>query len=400
MVHDLPVNLKKDADEIERWAEWLGMPVAERYRALRYPNHQRSNMVEGDKNEAIIDFSKTPKWSFELKSNSKIPKLYKIARVNNGVSGCFVFSNEAPSKIKVQKLREIDAERKKNKRGRPGQPKEREYVFFGEKALEKFDVRPEDWAQFERINTKPAKNKRVPDGSWASLAPSLNNGGRVPVFYVERQGGIELGLTRFFKIAHEHDVGTIRDRTSRHERLRLDEGERLQPDLVESLFGYVYEPKEILSNPNGRTRPGDIARRGRVSFGTAYLRPDTPAEIWPSLEFDPIKTVQSAPRASFAPFYLSGTIKDYSSPRCTLAGRKRYIPQTRVDQKSKVEAKAKLEERLENQITRLENPGNTRDSSRKTKVSEEIKSRLRFLVPKTDGEDLIFTSEIRLHRSS
>ncbi|MEN2976326.1 TIGR03986 family CRISPR-associated RAMP protein (plasmid) [Tistrella bauzanensis] len=382
MVHDLPVSLTSEADRHERWAEWLSMSVADRYQALKLPNDP-SGMVSGQRNGKVIDFSKAPEWSFKCVDQDRAPKLYERVLNETGRSGHFIFSNKSPAKIDVQKLRDIDNERQKKKRGRPGQPKEREYVFFGEKALEKFDVRQEDWAQFERINTKPAKNKRVPDGSWASLAPSLNNGGRVPVFYVERQGGIELGLTRFFKIAHDHDVGTIRDRTSSHERPRLDEEERLQLDLVESLFGYVYEPKDILSSANGRTRPEHIARRGRVSFGMAYLQPGMPAEIWPSLKSDPIETVQGAPRASFAPFYLSGTIKDYSSPLSKLAGRKRYIPQTPADQKAK--SKSALEKRLRHEKKKQKN------------ISKEVISHLRFLVPKTDGEDLIFTSDIRLH---
>lgn len=386
MVHDLPVSLTSEADRHERWAEWLSMSVADRYQALKHPNDP-SGMVSGQRNEKVIDFSKAPEWSFKCVDQNRAPKLYERVLSENGRSGHFVFSNKSPGRIDVQRLRDIDAERKKNKRGKSGQPKEREYVFFGEKAPEKFDVRPEDWAQFERINTKPAKNKRVPDGSWASLAPSLNNGGRVPVFYVERQGGIELGLTRFFKIAHDHDVGTIRDRTSSHERPRLDEEERLQLDLVESLFGYVYEPKDILSSANGRTRPEHIARRGRVSFGMAYLKTDTPAEIWPESsgprKKPPIETVQGAPRASFAPFYLSGMIKDYSSPLSKLAGRKRYIPQTPADQKAK--SKSDLEKRLKHEKEKQKN------------ISKEVISHLRFLVPKQDGEDLIFTSDIRLH---
>lgn len=173
----------------------------------------------------------------------------------------------------------------------------------------------------------------------------------------------------------------------RNKSHKIDSLQHSAPDIPEYLFGYVDEPEKDRSKQNDQPSPRDIARRGRVYFGVAYLQPGMPAEIWPESsgpgKKPPIETVQGAPRASFAPFYLSGTIKDYSSPQSKLAGRKRYIPQTPIDQKANI--KNSLGKRLKNEKEKQEN------------ISKEVISHLRFLVPKTDGEDLIFTSEIRLH---
>ena len=58
-----------------------------------------------------------------------------------------------------------------------------------------------------------------------------------------------------------------------------------------------------------------------MAFGFATAAP--PAfRLWPER---PEKTVMGAPKASYAPFYLSGAEKDWSSATAQLAGRKRYL---------------------------------------------------------------------------
>jgi hypothetical protein len=106
------------------------------------------------------------------------------------------------------------------------------------------------------------------------------------------------------------------------------ENNAYNPDFVESLFGYVMEPDSIGLNKEDLKSNTQIARRGRVSFSTAWIVPGQHPEV-----SDAVKMVSMAPRASYAPFYLasaddSGKL-DYNRQdidSVKLAGRKRYLP--------------------------------------------------------------------------
>ena len=107
--------------------------------------------------------------------------------------------------------------------------------------------------------------------------------------------------------------------------------------------------------------------------------------------------MQSAPRASFSPFYLKPSqpgLKDgeadYSAakpPR--LAGRKRYLPR-------------EVKPDPENMLSKINMMGQRqldaiRKSSRGRDPSAEIQSHLRFLVPTDPSKLLVFKGEIKLH---
>lgn len=302
-------------------SSWLGTELLERYRAL-------GGTVTGKKE---VDFAKAPVVNFiENTAENAVGELTPLprnARDSRAVAGRFVVANRSPAAASP-----ADIERKEvgNEKG---QSKKREYVFIDNPHATPFQIPAEAWDRFELINSKPGRNKRAPDGSWKALKPSLGlPDGMVPVFYINGPdaGGrvnadtFEFGLTRFFKVAHEFSVGQVRDRDAAHERPPNNDPDKFPIDFVESLFGYVFEKKDIYDKDQISTAPRDVARRGRIAFGFARLSKETPAE--PS---GVIETVMGAPRASFAPFYLAGQYKDYNADDNTdtrLAGRKRYLP--------------------------------------------------------------------------
>lgn len=100
-----------------------------------------------------------------------------------------------------------------------------------------------------------------------------------------------------------------------------------------------------------------------------------------------------APRASFAPFYLRGRYKDYSSPEpaTRLAGRKRYAP--RFPGETTATAEAAITGLLKRQITRIE------EDSRKP-LSPKVQSRLSFLRPGAGERELRFSGDLRLDNVS
>lgn len=112
---------------------------------------------------------------------------------------------------------------------------------------------------------------------------------------------------------------------------------------------------------------GALGRRGRVACGFARLT--SAARVEPV-----VSTVMGVPCASFAPFYLRGRYKDYSSaePATQLAGRKRYLP--RFPAGTAAGAERAINDQLREQIDRIE-----RDSRKP--LSDKVKSRLSFLLP-------------------
>ncbi len=381
---DLPFRNLHDDDE---WRlAWLKTNLEKRYQMAGVP----FEVVPKRRGMTAMDFGSAPVGCFILMpSNNSVGEL----RVddNGPIRGTFVFSNSSPAPPRsVQDLRQqeqIDKVRR--------QQKKREYVFLDDEHAKPFPVPPAAWERFTLINTRPAKNRREPDGSWKVLAPSLElPDGRLPVFFIgDPTDGeqFQFGLTRFFKIAHKFSVGDMRDRSARHRRARVARAEDFAVDFVEALFGYVYEKDDVFTAETltGRaaTAPQDLARRGRIAVGFATVSTDTAAT-----ETEILDTVMGVPRASFAPFYLAGRFKDYSSEESDtrLAGRKRYLaryPNDRAQQ-----AETALRKRLRYQITRLRTSG--------TQVSERILSRLRFLVPAQPGRPLAFQGDIRLHNVS
>ena len=192
------------------------------------------------------------------------------------------------------------------------------------------------------------------------------------------QKDLDIGLTRLFKISHLHSVG---------DKLRLlpeHKPDIKNPDMVEALFGYVFEKDELgirdEPHPTGRRRttaPSQVARKGRIAFGFAKLAHPAGARIGPE-----VKAIMAGPRASFGSFYLRGSDKDWSEDSAMLAGRKRYFP--RFDGPSALKELAESVQQALRQTLHATAGG-------------DVQSRLKFLEPVTKGGELVFKGQIRLH---
>lgn len=287
--------------------------------------------------------------------------------------GVFVFANRLPG----------------------GGNKKHEYAFFGDGGnpvtLDERVV-----ALFQRLYSKPSKNRPEPDGSWRDLVPTLRAGGRVPVFYVgdlDGQGGdFFFGLTRLFKIPHKHSVGDILKAQTAHRPATTEKDGVVigyDADFVENLFGYVVERDALGLDPKARIASNLAGRKGRIAFGFTKLV-NTGAEK----QSDVVTLVLMAPRASFSPFYLRSNgqngEKDYSvTPPARVAGRKRYLPRAGAGTRAEATLK-QIAAMGQRQLERIAaaSPGG--------KVSDDVKSHLKFLMPKAK-EELRFQGEIRLH---
>ena len=256
-----------------------------------------------------------------------------------------------------------------------------EYAFINASGAAPVPLCASSWDRFEAV----AGLRGRPRSEWAEVNPLLGllvRGQAIPVFFVgdlTNQGpDFALGLTRLFKIQHRFNEAVLAGRSSPQDaRLRHGPVNGVSAsaplDLVESLFGYVREPEASdLSH-----RPSQYARRGRVSFSFAQL-PKTAFK----LQNGSIDTIMSAPKASFAPFYLIGEHKDWSSNTATLAGRKRYVVRG--------EGTEAPFDRLRRSYTEMvrENGGRP--------PSDRVVSKLTYLIPGgPDGGR--FTSTIQLH---
>lgn len=349
---------------------WIGKNLGDKYAAL--------GMAGGPRRNPVFDFSKT--FGFGPKFDDQGRTVRDPQQ--GGAQGVPVCSGKLPGK---------------------GGNKKYEYAFFDLPGAVPVAVTADVIEDFVRLNSKPSKNRPTPDGSWKELKPTFAAGKRIPVFFVGDLAtcGREFffGLTRMLKLPHQRSVGDVLKGQSHHPgkaTLReLKNGQqaidRYDADFVENLFGYVIEPKDVLDDP-GNTSPGGVARKGRVAFSFAKLQ-DGPAAARAS---PPVVVVQSAPRASFSPFYLKPALPDrkdgeadYSAVRPPrLAGRKRYLPRdAKPDPHGRL---AKIEAMGQRQLEAIGRSSGGRDPS------ADIQSRLRFLVPADAGKPLVFCGEIKL----
>lgn len=347
------------ASRLGRWptrdrGAWIGKDLATKYDAV--------DMRRG----ASFDFTRTFGFSKAPDDNAR-----RMVKPDGPLRGTPVFANKLP--------------------GRDGN-KKFEYVFFAPSG-EPFAIAPEIVATFERLYSKPSKNRPQPDGSWKVLRPTLEKGGRLPVFMVgdpaEQRNGFFFGLTRLFKVPHERSVGGVLFETQPNHRPAVErnaDGEVIgyRPDVVESLFGHVVERDELGLGRDERVSPDLAGRKGRVAFSFAHLVSGQRVKL-----SEPIETVMMAPRASYAPFYLrSSAEKDFSAdqpPR--LAGRKRYPARHAPGRMG--EALDGIRAMGRRQLAMIE------EASRGKPVSGDVKSRLRFLLPDR-APDLRFRSTIRM----
>ena len=333
---------------------WLTTRLRERYKLA-------SIALDNGK---IFDFSITANFTLDAEG-------YVLPETNGSLEGTYVFSGHSPTANKTAE--ELDEQERNPGKG---DLKKREYVFSEDPAGRPLRLKRSAFDRFELINSKPSKNKRIPDGSYAVLSPTLKDGKRIPVFYTGEldgdQNGLHIGLTRLFKLGHSKSVG---------DKLALQPAHRpdtQNPDMIEALFGYVFEESDVGLDRSELTAPGQLARKGRVAFGFATLIDQASAR-----QGERLRVVTMGPRASFASFYLRGQQKDWSNPDARLAGRKRYFPRFPAQSGALATAAKKIEEDL--QATAEGIAGN------------ETVSTLRFLKPRVDGGELVFRGEIRLH---
>ena len=299
--------------------DWLGTKLGDRYDSAGYVKEKI-----GAK-KFIFDFEQSPQTFFASAPTAKPEDPtsgdHVIPGGASGRKGWFVFSANSPA-LKNVDPRTLDEQQRAPAKG---DQKKREYAFFDRREPKNIRLKQEAFDRFERINSKPGKTKLKPDGSYAVMEPTLEKCQRIPVFYVgDPEGdsaGFDMGLTRLFKLSHVNSVGAVLARQKHHKHSR---GE---PDMIEALFGHAYDRADLGIGSDERLAPGETARKGRISFGFAELSEKTPAR-----ETVVITTTAMAPRASFAPFYLRGPIKDWTdearngnSGEARLAGRKRYF---------------------------------------------------------------------------
>ena len=215
----------QDKREFQR-NSFAGLDLVTKYRY--------AGMVDGDGKNATINF--TRKTGF-VRTQTERDDGREVSPSNTGGEpGIFVFSGSLPG----------------------GGNKKFEYAVFPDDKAKPFVVPPDVVDDFNRLYSKQSKNRPVPDGNWKLLKP-LAERGEVPVFYVNEPGKSNrqffFGLTRLFKMPFSNTVGDILDRQPAHMRAYStkqdnDDGhaqtvlDKIKPDFVENLFGYVVEPKE------------------------------------------------------------------------------------------------------------------------------------------------------------
>lgn len=292
-----------------------------------------------------------------------------------GRNGWFVFAAASPLKNGITP-KDLDDQQR---RGGKDNAKKLECVFMDRPGAQAVRLLQSTIDRFELINSRPGKSEPEPEGSYGTLKPTLRDGRRIPVFHAGELGengkDIDLGLTRLFKIPHANSVRNVRDR----QRFHIPNPE--EPDMIEALFGHVYEPGDLQLEKAASIAPDELARKGRLAFGFATLDGD----VRVARALPVASTVASAPRASFAPFYLKGPVKDWTDKgervgEARLAGRKRYF--ARYPQAALAGAGGLIDIELKR---RFDNG------------TKEMESRIRFLRAAEPGGELRFTGEIRLH---
>jgi len=362
--------------------EWLTTKLADRYQ-------KAGNSERGPTGKAVFLFGEEQKRSFIALPDENGDHYVIEGTGPDSMQGWLVFSDRLGTIKTLDRLSRADRdelvrkldEQDLAKPGSSGFFKKRECVFLDRPGAKEVRLTQEVFEKFERINSKPGKTALKPDGSYAVLQPTLTANLRLPVFYVgdlgDQKSGLDIGLTRLFKLSHENGVGDVLLRQKAHKPIRG------KPDMVEALFGFVYDRFDLGIPKDDRLVPGDVARKGRIAFGFANLMKESSEKTT-----GVITTAAMTPRASYAPFYLRGPIKDWTDQssdgrrngEARLAGRKRYFPRFPVSSVGEAaeSIRATLSERYDTR-------------------NQDMKSELKFLGSSNPGIDLIFSGVIQLH---
>ena len=319
---------------------WVTTQLLDKYRYA-------GRLLNGQK--PIVDFTRESEVAFNIKN-----KHVATLSGDGNKRGIMVFSGSQPA----PKSRSSDRKFQKKV----------EYLFEDIEDAKPEELNEKVFDLFKMNHSKPGK-KLSPEGSWKDLQNTIKDKRRIPVFYCgdlrdQNPGTFYFGLTRLFKIPHRYAVRNVLNRTPAHD---LNRGKTQVPDIVEALFGFVFEKDEY---PEGFDRS---AQKGRIAFGFARCKqpPNTIKEKQNTV-------VMMGPRASFSPFYLAGEELDYSKEKPVLAGRKRY-PVSYPENELGERANSEIEKKLRNTSSERDN--------------KEMQTQLRYLIP---SPDLRFTGSIRL----
>ena len=177
-------------------------------------------------------------------------------------------------------------------------PKHLEFVFFDTKDNSKIKIEDKLYKEFCFIHST-VSNKTEPNEEWKYWKKKMQNGERVPVFYMsDSKGKIDsIGLAMMYRLPYKY---SIKDAT-------YESHQDNRKDFVETLFGYI---KDL------------DALRGRVAFSTMTLKnmPNTNRTV--------ITTVLGSPKPTFYPYYMlqdqKGAYKTLMNDDCKINGWKRY----------------------------------------------------------------------------
>ncbi len=346
------------------WPYWLKKSREEKYRQF--------DMVVVRNGKPIFDFSINKFKNFQQDGDRAGVPVYRPVNGGNE-KGCYVFAGPFPLP----------------RTGPNKRTKRYEYVFFEDEKAKPISLKPDAIERFKAANGRVVGNRIEKQGGWADFEATLDAGMRVPVFYVgdlkEQGQDFAFGFTRMFKVTHRFSVGDKAEETNSAHLPAGDVEERdgeyvFRPDFVENLFGFVLEPEQLraLNYNYDPQKLRGLQRQGRISFGFAIAEDSQAFE-----QGGTVRTIMGGPQPSFAPFYLTGKIKDWSNPHSRLAGRKRYVPRY-----SGTGGQPRIHEHLQEQVTRAQaglKPGQT--------LSEKVFTSLRLLKPR---ENAVFKGRIRL----
>ncbi|MGL4438788.1 MAG: hypothetical protein ACRCUE_05915, partial [Bosea sp. (in: a-proteobacteria)] len=314
-----------------------------------------------------IDFSDETRKRFSLAGERYGKKLVRMES-NGDIGGHRVFSGRAPSGKKL------------------------EYVFSDAAPGGPHLLKPESWKRFMRLHADEVDGRLKPRDSLAEVMKTLKAGGRAPVFFVgvpesQEPETFAMGLTRLFKVPHAWTFEQVLENSGAGQPKVEGDAEKgyylAEKSMIDMLFGHVYEPDGEAPELRGRQSPAGLARKGRISFSLGMIQnPEDVADIAAQ------ETIMMGPRPSFAPFYLKGGIKDYSSADTpVIAGRKRYPAQYPAGE---VDVLADIRVRLKGQIDAFVDANKRREQPK-----PDVKTSLKFLAAKP-GKQLRFESRVRL----
>jgi CRISPR-associated protein (TIGR03986 family) len=188
--------------------------------------------------------------------------------------------------------------------------KKKEFVFYGPREEDVLEVPAGLRVAFEQVHSIGERHGLpTPNEDWEFHRRALNEGQRVPVFFIRNRNGSlrAFGLAGMFRLPYKLSTKQAVANTS------LDHSDATRLDFAEALFGRV--------GANRKER----SLRGRVSCEPLWARD-------PRLSPVGIPTLLGAPKPSFYPYYVAQPEAKRSSegglrvPLAGVSGRSRPTP--------------------------------------------------------------------------